>query len=48
MIESLPPDPLLRLGTEGAVCIDPGITPPVSILGDPESESREESTALQE
>ena len=47
-LESLSPTPLSRRGTEGALHIDPVTTPPVSILGDSESGSREISMALQE
>ena len=47
LLESLPPAPLLRRGSEGALRIVPEINPPVSILGDSESGSRVRSTDLQ-
>ena len=47
ILESFPPDPLSRRGPEGALCIDQEITPPVLILSDSDSGSREVYTALQ-
>ena len=43
----MPPDIILSHGPEGTLCIDPGITPPVSIPVDLESVYREISTTLQ-
>ena len=47
LLTPLPDAPISRRGTEGALSIDPGISPLVSILGDSEIGSREICTSLQ-
>ena len=45
-LEPSPADPISRRGAEGVLRIDPGISPPVSIMIDSNSGSIERSTAL--
>ena len=45
-LELSPAAPISQCGAEGVLCIDPGISPPVSIMGDSNSGSIERSTAL--
>ena len=48
LLESSSAAPILRRIPEGTLRVDPEISPPVPILGDSDSGSREISTALQE